>query len=580
MAMILPTVAPTAQPMQQFAAPAGKNMAAEQTMQAGEAMTKTGNAVHNVFADIQSNIDTATTKEIDNKLSDVIHNTLYDPEKGYLKTAGKSAIESRSAAIDQITKASEELSQGLTNEVQQYMFKQTATARMRQAMGQIDTHAMKQTQVYNMGETEARLKGFMRDAEANVNDREAFNTAKTSMLREADDYIKLSGMGADQGKQYKLTATTTMHGNVISQLLNGDEAKLAQEYFAKYKDEINPDKYDEFSKVIGDKVAFVDGNQIGGSVYAQFAPKNINESIHTAEGKMLAAIEKSGADEQTKKYAKKAIKDQIDQYNEFKRGAIENAGNDLYGYMNSKGATYGNSINMVNQWEKAGKIDHKDAEALREAADRKFRISEGRAEAKQAQNLKYLGNLLKFQNDYAAGLLGKLEPAQLAKMMNNFGPFTDNAMQFVNTANSTADDVKLSMDGMKQELRVMKQNPAFKDLKTIPNPDSNGEEDKAAMALLNQRVIARIAASGKAGPGKQMTVQQALAEELKPVVTGKGFLWDDVTPRYKLGTTAADDPKKWTKEAKTAFINDQFYRKNGRYPTPYEATVFMHQLDK
>lgn len=585
MAMILPSVAPTAQPMQQFAAPEYKNVPAAQMQQTGEAMMKAGVVIHRVVQDINDNIDTANAQAAHNKLMAAGNTVLNDPENGFVFKTGKNAVDARSGALTSLQDARKEISQTLTNDMQRFLFNRAADATMQSWQGKIDVHTGQQTKIWRIGEATAGMDNHRQLASADIDNfgkpGSDFQKHKDATIALAEQVADLQGFDKEQRDKLVTAETTKLHADGINLLLTDtNKAGMALDYFRQHEKEIAVDQRDNLKAKIEDKVAFVKGSGLGSKIYSDLAPKDINESIKSAESKMLAEIDKSGADEHTKNYAKKAVKDQVEQYNDMKRGNAENAGNDLYGYMNSKGATYGTSINMVNQWEKAGKIDHKDAEALRDAADRKFRISEGRAEAKQAQNLKYLSNFLTFQNDYANGLLGKLDPSQVAKRMKDFGPFTDNAMQFVNHANNSADDVKLSMDKLKEELRVMKQNPAFKELKTIPNPDSNGEEDKASLALLNQKVIARIAASGKAGPGKQMTVQQALSEELKPVVTGKGIFWDDKAPRYKLGTTAADDPKKWTKEAKTAFINDSFYRKNGRYPTPYEATVFMHQLDK
>ena len=109
MAMILPQVEATAVPLQQFEAPRSENVAAEQGVQQGQAMMKAGSALTKIAQDLQDEIDTATTKEYDNKLADVVRGALYDPEKGYLATSGKNALTARAGVVKGIDDAIREI---------------------------------------------------------------------------------------------------------------------------------------------------------------------------------------------------------------------------------------------------------------------------------------------------------------------------------------------------------------------------------------------------------------------------------------------------------------------------------------
>ena len=128
MAMVydLPTVDASPQPSQQYAAPESKNFNAEQTHEMGNAVTKAGAAVLSIAQDMQNTVDTAAAKEMDNKLADVIRTTLTNSENGYLKTAGKAAVDGRANVEKALKDAVKGIGEGSENEVQTFMFKKAA----------------------------------------------------------------------------------------------------------------------------------------------------------------------------------------------------------------------------------------------------------------------------------------------------------------------------------------------------------------------------------------------------------------------------------------------------------------------
>jgi hypothetical protein len=157
------------------------------------------------------------------------------------------------------------------------------------------------------------------------------------------------------------------------------------------------------------------------------------------------------------------------------------------------------------------------------------------AQKRQEQDIQHLTKFYEFQRDYASGRIPKMKPEEAAKYASSMGKYTDNAMQFVAHANEASLNVKLTMEDMTERIRVMSTNPAYKDL-DIPNLDKLNDKGKAKLALLHSEVFALMAASAKRGPGKQMSVDAALAFALRKVTSEKGIFSDTKKPIYQLGT--------------------------------------------
>jgi hypothetical protein len=587
----LPIADTTAQPMAQvqgFTAPDSKDFSSAQLQEGGAALTKAGIATTQIVKTIQDDIDTATTKEMDNKLADAIRVTLYDPEKGYLKTPGKRALESRPGAIKDIQDAAKEIESGLQNDVQRYMFKKAAMVRMQSAMLHIDSHAMQQAKVYAGAEAKARMDGARLDAiadSANWKDPNSQYARSEKLVKmEVGEMAKLAGIpeNSAQYAHFMQAATTQVAMGVIDQMLSRDKVADANEYFktAMENKNILPDMEDNIRTKLNVAVDHMDGKNAADLVFGELM-KGVTVNSAIPEEAMYKAIE--GSESLTtrgKEFAKAKLHDNISRYTAQKRQAEEGASNQVFGMMKNDGnrSEYQKVLYAINQLG----VDDKAKFNLRSAADHFYHISEDRQTAKledkMRQDVQNLGRLLQFQNDYAEGKLGKLTPQDMGKYISTFGSFTDDAMRFVNHANDLADNVNLTTDQLKDELRIMKLNPAYKYLSAIPNPDSKDPSDHADLALLQSRVVELIATSGKAG--KQRTVQQALATALHPYITDKGLIWDSKSPAYKLGTIGLDNPKNWGDDAKTNYINTQFYLLNGRLPSAEEFKPLKLKLEQ
>jgi hypothetical protein len=255
-ANVVPFQAPSVEPM--------RNAAPDQMQKFGQATVQAATAMNTIADRIQNELDDAATKEADNLLSDSLRTSIYDPEKGYLSTVGKPALDSRKATIDSMNEAKQKVEQTLTTDMQRKMFNQVANRRLQTAMTQVDSHAMQQAKVYNVAESKARATASVQDAVANANtwnmkDADGkpagpYNLYKSTAISEMNSLADTMGMAADsaQRKELVLAATTQIASEVVSGMVASDQAAQARDYLSnaiKAK-EIDSTKVDQLQNLV------------------------------------------------------------------------------------------------------------------------------------------------------------------------------------------------------------------------------------------------------------------------------------------------------------------------------------------
>ena len=331
----LPIADTSAQPMSQvqgFTAPDSKDFSSAQLQEGGAALTKAGIATTQIVKTIQDDIDTATTKEMDNKLADAIRVTLYDPEKGYAKTAGKTALESRPGAIKVIQDAAKEIESGLQNDVQRYMFKKAAMVRMQSAMTYIDNHAMQQAKVYAGAEAKARMDGARLDALQNwagwKDPQGLYARSKAVMMGEVDSIAELAGIpktttdksGATvEDPQYKLlkqSVSTQLHSDVLNNMISLGQTTQAKEYYnaAVSAKEILPDKLDELNNKVKVATTATEADNLASKIWSELGPKKLTDAV-TIFDLTQKARELAGDNEDVQKAAIAGLKERYGEWN-------------------------------------------------------------------------------------------------------------------------------------------------------------------------------------------------------------------------------------------------------------------------
>lgn len=275
---------PQVQPLARFEL--GKDFSGAQAIESGKAVQNFGQAMIQVADRLQSFVDDARTKELDTQLSDKIRQIMYDPEKGYMATQGKTTLELRSDTLKALNEARTEIARGASNPVQQGMFTNVANRRFESVFNQLDAHALQQTKVYNMAESKARLEASIYDALANTSSvyqkdadgkpTGAFNTYKSTAIEEANNLADLSGFAANSSQRSNLVrdVTTKIHADVVQQMVNRNDYLGARSYLDQQikTGEVNEKAQIELNRLLKEGYTREAGKVKGDAIYGDKGP--------------------------------------------------------------------------------------------------------------------------------------------------------------------------------------------------------------------------------------------------------------------------------------------------------------------
>lgn len=490
---------------------------------------------------------------------------------GLLDAVGESAVNPTGGktleqqAQEWQQKNIEETLAGLGNQRQKDLFLKHAERDFPNILNTVLAHEQKQGQVVKLGNAKAAT-----DTQADT--AIALGSNGTAVLSgEFERQIEglkekvaveslLHGFGpeSDYAKNLLSDKLSKVYATVIKNRIAQDDDAGAIAFFNANKDQLKTEMT-TIEPIITKLEVMKEGKDTAGVIWDQFKPKDINSALDI-EG-MRKKLSESGAKDQVKQFAEKRIEELSGEYRRQKQLNEEGASNKIYGMVVNEKAGYTQVVKAIETDEN---IDNRTKDALLTWADHKFRISEGRAEAKSAAKqelqLKQLTKLLSFQQEYLRGDYGTLTPAQLSKKTAELGQFTDDAMKFVQNVNGDLGKAKVTDGELTDTVRVLSQNENFK--KLLPNLDKPTLQDKAKMALLQGKVQEYMAQS-KDTPGKGMTVKEATLKAIQGLKTDSGFFSDTVDPLYAVGSDLSSkygkNPAKWPKDTQNKYISEVFY---------------------
>ena len=137
-----------------------RNLAADQEVQLGQAMTRAGNVAWNVGSNIQDAIDEAGAKAADVQFLQSTQQLL-NGQNGYMNMQGVDAESNFQAVNDAMIQSASGIADGLKNDTQKQMFKQAASRNLLAFQGQILNHRNKQVQVLAVTAAEARTNEYV-----------------------------------------------------------------------------------------------------------------------------------------------------------------------------------------------------------------------------------------------------------------------------------------------------------------------------------------------------------------------------------------------------------------------------------
>ena len=172
-----------------------RNLAADQEVQLGEAMTRAGNVAWNVGSNIQDAIDEAGAKAADVQFLQSIQQLL-NGQNGYMNMQGVDAESNFQAVNDSMIQSASGIADGLKNDTQKQMFKQAASRNLLAFQGQILNHRNKQVQVLAVTAAEARTNEYVGLA---VNDYNKRNQTADVVVNGVTTKIPVGSFNANVG---------------------------------------------------------------------------------------------------------------------------------------------------------------------------------------------------------------------------------------------------------------------------------------------------------------------------------------------------------------------------------------------
>jgi hypothetical protein len=172
-----------------------RNLAADQEVQLGEAMTRAGNVAWNVGSNIQDAIDEAGAKAADVQFLQSTQQLL-NGQNGYMNMQGVDAESNFQAVNDAMIQSASGIADGLKNDTQKQMFKQAASRNLLAFQGQILNHRNKQVQVLAVTAAEARTNEYVGLA---VNDYNKRNQTADVVVNGVTTKIPVGSFNANVG---------------------------------------------------------------------------------------------------------------------------------------------------------------------------------------------------------------------------------------------------------------------------------------------------------------------------------------------------------------------------------------------
>lgn len=325
-----------------------------------------------------------------------------------------------------------------------------------------------------------------------------------------------------------------------------------------------------------------DAKSEASGIWDELKPKTVNDKVELAT--MRERIRTGKSSEKVKALAEKEVESLAAEWAQQKRLDKEGVSNEIVGLAINKKQGYSAVVRAI--YSKT-EIDEEARSGLLDWADRHFRISEGRAEAKseakRQRELKQQVALYDFMRQYNDGLYGKLTTQQVSKETATLGAFTDDAMRFVSNVNMDLGKAKVTEDEFNATVRILRQNESYKSL--LPDIDKQTPADKANLALLQNHVQELVSSTSAVAPGKGMSVKEAILKAIPKVRTDLGSTFAGF---YDFGevdqpiyiAAQSEDASRWSRAAQDAVIDDLVLRKTGKPATPSQRDALRKQLMK
>lgn len=189
--------------------------------------------VEDTLGQIDDEFNEADARALDNELATRVRERLYNQENGYLSTQrGLGAIDGRAQAEGDVDAMAAEIAQRARSPRSRAMFEQVARQRVQSTLGDIASHAARETQSYQNEVSESRLTNFTDSAVAAFGDPVAVQGQIDGAIGEIQSIGTRLGWSPEVTQQRIHQFRSDVMARVIVQLATTDP-DAAEEMFAQ-----------------------------------------------------------------------------------------------------------------------------------------------------------------------------------------------------------------------------------------------------------------------------------------------------------------------------------------------------------
>lgn len=224
--------------------------------------------------------DKAVVDERVNNFSDYTRERMYNPDTGYLNTAGHDAVVGRVQLEKDFDEIQKNMSGGLTPK-QVEMFNRATQARRNQGLDTAIRHASTERRNWLNNTSEARIKTLANDALAFSEEPDKFNVTIAAGLMELEDLGDRNGWPQETLQQRRREYMTSVHSSVVSKYAPKDPLR-AKAYLDANKGTMEGDAVSRLDSALAQPVRMAQAASIADA----FMTDNTRPPVVNAAGRV------------------------------------------------------------------------------------------------------------------------------------------------------------------------------------------------------------------------------------------------------------------------------------------------------
>lgn len=192
----------------------------------------------NVYMQEKQNADQVNVLSAKKQLTQLETDLQYNKDYGYLNKGGKDASAAMQEVQDRWTKGISEITNGLSNEEQKFVFSNEADNRWGYLNKDLNRHAFQENKKFETEETKSFVDNEQNAAIANYQTPARVIESIKSQQQEIYNFGKRNGLPAEAIKSQMDEAASKTHYLIATQFLNEGDDQKAKQYFEENQDKI------------------------------------------------------------------------------------------------------------------------------------------------------------------------------------------------------------------------------------------------------------------------------------------------------------------------------------------------------